>query len=339
MLAPIVLFPGGRFSQPNRETVQAQVLKLGLMEVGKRYAGPVIGEPQSYRWGNPGWDCSSFTTEMFRRATDQRINVFPFTDTIANTTRPIQAADAVPGDLVLWRYSSPSQPGTSFPHVGLVWEVGALTLDCRFPEGVGIHGFLNAPAVYRRPYGVDELNAERDSGLVIYQLHPDALIARLRTQPDNTRRYWPLLEQALEREGILDRSTAISAAATVYVEVGAAFAPIIEFADGRAYEGRADLGNTQPGDGPRYRGRGFVQLTGRANYRTYGVALGVNLEGNPDLALDAEVAAAVLGRYFRLRGIDALDDAGDWVAVRRAVNGGTNGLQTFLAAVRGLEAL
>ena len=56
------------------------------------------------------------------------------------------------------------------------------------------------------------------------------------------------------------------------------FKAMEEYASGRAYEGRADLGNIQPGDGVRYKGRGYIQLTGRANYRYYGQVLGVEPE-------------------------------------------------------------
>ncbi|MBM3679228.1 MAG: hypothetical protein FJW96_15350 [Actinobacteria bacterium] len=120
---------------------------------------------------------------------------------------------------------------------------------------------------------------------------------------------WPLVLAALEARGIADTRTAIAAAATVYTEVGGMFAPIHENGDRatwtRLYEGRADLGNTQPGDGARYHGRGYIQLTGRANYRWYGQLLRHPLEDDPDLALRPDISAAVLAEYFVQREIPA----------------------------------
>lgn len=139
----------------------------------------------------------------------------------------------------------------------------------------------------------------------------------------------------------------IAALATVAVETGT-FLPIPEYANGDAYEGRADLGNTQPGDGRRYKGRGFIQVTGRSNYTTYGSLLGVDLIGNPDLALDPAVASQIFALYFtnhRIRWLPApaplmncadLARAGEWRGVRVAVNGGEHGLSRFLAIVTAL---
>jgi Putative peptidoglycan binding domain len=74
---------------------------------------------------------------------------------------------------------------------------------------------------------------------------------------------------------------------------------MMELADGTAYEGRTDLGNTQPGDGPRFKGRGFVQITGRRNYRIWSQKLGIDLVSNPEQASRPDVAAKILVRGMR----------------------------------------
>ncbi|HBN08912.1 MAG TPA: hypothetical protein DD435_09775 [Cyanobacteria bacterium UBA8530] len=153
----------------------------------------------------------------------------------------------------------------------------------------------------------------------------------------NVQRYWPYLVEALEQAGIRDSKAIVAVLATIEVEVPD-FAPIPEYASGAAYEGRSDLGNTQAGDGVRYKGRGFIQLTGRANYRQYGQKLGIDLEENPDLALDPKTSARILVEYFKQRGIPQMASNGDWKAVRRAVNGGLNGYDTFIGAVNKLLA-
>lgn len=102
-----------------------------------------------------------------------------------------------------------------------------------------------------------------------------------------------------------------------------------EIADGSAYEGRADLGNTQPGDGPRFKGRGLIQLTGRANYRAYGKACGHDFENRTDPALvatDPNLAVDVAGWFWTSRNLNQLADRDDLEAVTRRVNGGLNGL-------------
>jgi putative peptidoglycan binding protein len=171
-------------------------------------------------------------------------------------------------------------------------------------------------------------------------LTPDQISALLGCKVANVRRYWPPLRTALAEQGLNDRASMIAALATVATEVPD-FAPINEFGTTayfrRMYEGRTDLGNTHPGDGARYHGRGFIQLTGRANYRGYGHKLNVPLEQNPDLALDAKVAARVLAAYLKDHGIGALAARGDWQGVRRAVNGGLNGWDRFSACVHKLE--
>lgn len=122
------------------------------------------------------------------------------------------------------------------------------------------------------------------------------------------------------------------------------FRYLVELASGEAYEpttrvGRR-LGNTKPGDGPRYKGRGWIQLTGRANYRAAGAALGLPLEEQPDLAAQVGHAARIAGWYWRSRSLTPLAESGDFVALTRRINGGLNGLDDRqLRYARALRAL
>jgi len=109
------------------------------------------------------------------------------------------------------------------------------------------------------------------------------------------------------------------------------FAYMEEIASGAAYEGRRDLGNTQPGDGRRYKGRGPIQLTGRANYRTVGARLGLDLEGNPELAARPEIGLRIALDYWASRKINQWADADNLNRVTRLINGGTNGLADRVA--------
>lgn len=100
-----------------------------------------------------------------------------------------------------------------------------------------------------------------------------------------------------------------------------------EIASGDAYEGRADLGNTEQGDGIRFRGRGLIQLTGRSNYSRCGAALGLPLLDGPELLEQPEHAAASAGWFWSWSGCaDRMSAADPVLAVTRVINGGTNGL-------------
>jgi len=105
------------------------------------------------------------------------------------------------------------------------------------------------------------------------------------------------------------------------------FATLEEYASGKAYEGRVkDLGNTQPGDGVRYKGRGLIQLTGRTNYRDIGQKLGVDLENNPQLAADPKIAVLTACEYWKRHHLNHLADNDDLRHITRIINGGYNGL-------------
>ena len=97
-----------------------------------------------------------------------------------------------------------------------------------------------------------------------------------------------------------------------------------EIASGAAYEGRSDLGNTHPGDGKRYKGRGPIQLTGRTNYRVYGGKLGLDLENNPTIAATKEVGFRIAGLFWKDHGLNELADKGSQIVnVTRTRKNGT----------------
>jgi len=101
-----------------------------------------------------------------------------------------------------------------------------------------------------------------------------------------------------------------------------------ELASGAAYEGRADLGNTHPGDGVRYKGRGPIQLTGRANYRAAGKALGLPLEDNPKSVSQVDIGFRTTMWYWNTHGLSQLadrNDQGSFDVITRRINGGYNG--------------
>ena len=105
------------------------------------------------------------------------------------------------------------------------------------------------------------------------------------------------------------------------------------------YDGRADLGNNVPGDGFKYRGRGLLQITGKANYGTYGAKMHVDLLGNPDQAAQPEIATMVSCVFWSDHGLNALADADNTLGITKKINGGTNGLaerQAFTTALKGL---
>lgn len=99
-----------------------------------------------------------------------------------------------------------------------------------------------------------------------------------------------------------------------------------EIADGSAYEGRTDLGNTQPGDGKRFPGRAWMQVTGRENYRLCGVALNMDLINEPQLLEQIVPACRGSGWYWQSRNLNALADIDAFGALTKKINGGYNGL-------------
>lgn len=102
-----------------------------------------------------------------------------------------------------------------------------------------------------------------------------------------------------------------------------------EIASGSAYEGRVSLGNVRPGDGVRFRGRGLIQITGRANYKSCSLALfgDERLLDKPILLETPENACRSAAWFWHSRKLNELADAGKFVTLTKRINGGTNGLE------------
>lgn len=99
------------------------------------------------------------------------------------------------------------------------------------------------------------------------------------------------------------------------------FKTLEEYASGSAYEGRRDLGNTQPGDGKRFKGRGIIQLTGRDNYAEASKDLGIDLVNNPELAEDPEISVRTAIWFWEKKRINRFADKDDIFGVSKTING------------------
>jgi hypothetical protein len=164
---------------------------------------------------------------------------------------------------------------------------------------------------------------------------------------ENIEANLPLLLNALVEAQLNDHSMVLMALGTIRAET-AAFEPISEGPSpfntspgGRPfdlYDRRQDLGNEGAPDGERFKGRGFVQLTGRANYHVHGQAIGLDTQllENPELANDPAIAAKLLASFLKSREtqIRSALEAGDLQTARRLVNGGRHGVDAFSRAYR-----
>ena len=242
-----------------------------------------------------------------------------------------------------------------FFHETIDGDYGSLTAkavtDFQRANNLPVSGAVDHLTLQALGYEVDENNIptsphSSNTGSIsvdtVSKIFPDVPVA-------NLQKYLPLILQTLNQLGLGDTEMVLMALATVKVETGK-FAPIDEYqsayntAPGGApfalYDFRKDLGNNNAGDGSRYKGRGFVQLTGRNNYDRYSqeVGLGQHLLQTPELANDPLIAARILAAYLKDHEgeIRAALSRGDMAAARKAVNGGTHGLEQFqLAFQRG----
>lgn len=99
-----------------------------------------------------------------------------------------------------------------------------------------------------------------------------------------------------------------------------------EIASGQAYEGRKDLGNTEEGDGVRFKGRGLIQITGRSNYQVLSSDLGEDFINHPELLETPEYAVLSTFWFWETHDLNEIADTGDFEKLTRRINGGINGL-------------
>jgi putative chitinase len=101
------------------------------------------------------------------------------------------------------------------------------------------------------------------------------------------------------------------------------------------YGNRAELGNTQIGDGGKFSGRGVIQLTGRANYTAFANAVGKpEILDNPSLVATPEYACLSAGWYWNTRRLNSLADSGDYISMTKRINGATLGLNDRIAKIK-----
>lgn len=213
---------------------------------------------------------------------------------------------------------------------------------------------------------------------------PQQIARIVKAEVANVIANWPKIKTQLDKFGVSHDSGLLAAVATIGTEVPA-FTPISEYGDDdyffRMYDMDSlspmrrrvalSLGNVKPGDGVRFHGRGFIQTTGRSNYKALTPVLGIDCEAFPDTLLEVDHAATALAHYFRTHGVDAwaekawnglanpcrfcpgngllnkqrpsLKDAVccvcGWKTVRRTVNGGLNGWDRFYPIVQALRCL
>lgn len=141
--------------------------------------------------------------------------------------------------------------------------------------------------------------------------------------------FLPYLNKYMAKYGISNRMRACHFLAQIAHESGE-LRYTRELASGKEYEGRKDLGNTQKGDGVRYKGRGLIQITGRANYNQISKATGIDFEGHPDWLEWPQWATMSACWWWNKRGLNEMADRDELTNITKRINGGTNGLQDRL---------
>lgn len=141
--------------------------------------------------------------------------------------------------------------------------------------------------------------------------------------------YLPVLNKYMAQYAITGRLRISAFIAQVLHESGA-FYYTEEIASGKAYEGRIELGNTSKGDGVKYKGRGFIQITGKSNYAKLSNYLCFDFVSHPDQLSNPPYCVQSACWFWSTKGLNGLADKGDFKKITLRVNGGYNGYQERL---------
>ena len=141
---------------------------------------------------------------------------------------------------------------------------------------------------------------------------------------ENIKIYTPLLNKWMPYYSINTKLRQAAFIAQILHETGS-LRYTEEIASGKKYEGRKDLGNTQKGDGERYKGCGCIMITGRANYAATSKGLGVDFVAHPKLLKEPQYAVQSACWWWNQHGLNLLADKKDFKGITRKINGGYNG--------------
>lgn len=169
-------------------------------------------------------------------------------------------------------------------------------------------------------------------------MEASTLATAMNIPPARAQKWAPALSLAMEAANINNRRRQAAFLAQIGHESGS-LGYVKELGGDKyfaKYDGRADLGNTQPGDGSKFAGRGLIQITGRANYAKASKALfgDDRLLKTPELLEQPEWAAKSATWYWTTRNLNALADQDRFTDITKAINGGTNGLEDRKARYR-----
>lgn len=144
--------------------------------------------------------------------------------------------------------------------------------------------------------------------------------------PENVTKFFVPLTQAMLKYDINTPRRQAAFLAQLAHESGS-LRYVEEIASGEAYEGRKDLGNTQPGDGKRFKGRGLIQITGRSNYEQVGKELNYDFISHPEDLEKPGAASFSAAWFWWSRHLNSVADIDGFERITRKINGGLNGYE------------